>query len=97
LQRRFIWDQDNWINMMATGAPLWQATDYRPADLDVAQLYDGFSFHVIAWLEALGICGLGGGGAFIEGASALRSAASCRSPRSGPAWRWLAAWLRLSS
>ena len=31
----------------------------HPEDLDVAELYDGFTFLTIAWLEALGVCGDG--------------------------------------
>jgi acetyl-CoA acetyltransferase len=26
-------------------------------DIDVAELYDGFSYHTINWLENLGVCG----------------------------------------
>jgi acetyl-CoA acetyltransferase len=38
-----------------------------PADVDVAELYDGFSWLAMAWLEALGFCGHGESGPFIEG------------------------------
>ena len=30
-----------------------------PADVDLALLYDGFTFNAISWLEALGFCGFG--------------------------------------
>lgn len=46
---------------------LWRRTDLTPGDLDVAQLYDGFSFLTLTWLEALGICAPGESGAFVEG------------------------------
>ncbi len=46
---------------------LWNRTDLRPADVDVAELYDGFSILTLLWLEALGFCKPGEGGAFIEG------------------------------
>jgi acetyl-CoA acetyltransferase len=36
---------------------MWNRTDLRPADIDVAELYDGFSFHTINWIENLGVCG----------------------------------------
>lgn len=49
------------------GGDLWRHTDLRPADVDVAQIYDGFSFITMAWLEALGFCGAGESGPFIEG------------------------------
>ncbi len=46
---------------------LWERTDLKPSDVDVAEIYDGFSFIALAWLEALGFCGRGEGGPFIEG------------------------------
>ena len=48
-------------------AALWARTDLRPADVDVAQLYDGFTIEVVWWLEAMGFCGAGEAGAFVEG------------------------------
>jgi acetyl-CoA acetyltransferase len=38
---------------------LWSRTDLTPADVDCAQLYDGFSVITFQWLEALGFCGFG--------------------------------------
>jgi acetyl-CoA acetyltransferase len=64
---RHSWDQPEWMACYPTGADLWQRTDYAPADVDTVQLYDGFSFYVITWLEALGFCDVGEGGRFIEG------------------------------
>jgi acetyl-CoA acetyltransferase len=46
---------------------LWSRAELGPGDLDFAELYDGFSFLTLAWLEALGICGVGESGAFVEG------------------------------
>jgi acetyl-CoA acetyltransferase len=45
---------------------LWSRTDLKPADVDCAQLYDGFSIITFEWLEALGFCGRGEAGGFIE-------------------------------
>jgi acetyl-CoA acetyltransferase len=45
---------------------LWSRTDLTVADLDCAQLYDGFTIITFEWLEALGICGPGEAGDFIE-------------------------------
>ncbi len=45
---------------------LWSRTDLTPADVDCAQLYDGFTIIVFQWLEALGFCGLGEAGPFVE-------------------------------
>jgi acetyl-CoA acetyltransferase len=46
---------------------MWGRTDLRPADVDVAGLYDGFSILTMFWLEALGFCGAGESGAFVAG------------------------------
>ncbi|MBW2293906.1 MAG: thiolase family protein [Deltaproteobacteria bacterium] len=70
LHGRPSWDQFDDLTTMAlrdAARMMWQRTDIRPADVDVAELYDGFSFIALAWLEALGFCGKGEGGPFIEG------------------------------
>jgi acetyl-CoA acetyltransferase len=63
------WDQ--WKDMSrvgyATAEAMWSRTDLRPADVDVAELYDGFTIEVVWWLEAMGFCGAGEAGAFVEG------------------------------
>ena len=70
LRGRPSWDQFDDMTTMAArdaGAQLWERTDLTPADVDVAELYDGFSFLAMTWLEALGFCGKGESGPFIEG------------------------------
>ena len=70
LRGRPSWDQFDDMTTMAArdaGAAVWQRTELRPSDVDTAQLYDGFSILAIVWLEALGFCGRGESGAFIEG------------------------------
>jgi acetyl-CoA acetyltransferase len=70
LRGRPSWDQFDDLTTMAArdaGASLWEHTDLTPADVDVAELYDGFSFLALTWLESLGFCGKGEGGPFIEG------------------------------
>jgi len=66
---RPLWDQ--WADMGRVGhgaaAAMWARTDLRPADVDVAQLYDGFTIEAVWWLEAMGFCGTGEAGAFVEG------------------------------
>lgn len=52
-------------------AQLWAGTDVRPGDVDIAEIYDGFTFLTFAWLEALGLCGRGEAGPFIEGATRI--------------------------
>ena len=67
---RNSWDQWEDLTTMAlrdAAAMLWSRTELVPADVDVAELYDGFSFIAMAWLEALGFCAKGEGGPFIEG------------------------------
>jgi len=49
-------------------AEMWSRTDLRPVDVDVAEVYDGFTFLALAWLEALGFCADGEAGPFVEGA-----------------------------
>jgi acetyl-CoA acetyltransferase len=67
------WEQ--WEDMArvggATADAMWARTDLRPADVDVAQLYDGFTIEVVWWLEALGFCGPGEAGAFVEGGTRI--------------------------
>ncbi|HEU5085740.1 MAG TPA: thiolase family protein [Acidimicrobiales bacterium] len=70
LRGRPSWDQWDDLTTMAArdaGAHLWTRTDLKPSDVDVAELYDGFSFLAMVWLEALGFCGRGEGGPFVEG------------------------------
>jgi acetyl-CoA acetyltransferase len=50
----------------ACAKELWARTDLRPRDVSTAQLYDGFSIIPFQWLEALGFCGPGEAGPFIE-------------------------------
>ncbi|MGH9113519.1 MAG: thiolase family protein [Acidimicrobiales bacterium] len=52
-------------------AELWSRTDLTPTDVDVAELYDGFTFLTLAWLEALGLCEDGASGPFIEGGTRI--------------------------
>lgn len=64
------WDQWDDLTTMAlrdAAAMVWRRTDLTPADVDVVELYDGFSFITLCWLEALGFCGKGESGAFVEG------------------------------
>jgi acetyl-CoA acetyltransferase len=46
---------------------MWARTTLTPSDVDVAELYDGFSILAVRWLEALGLCPRNGTGQFIEG------------------------------
>ncbi len=70
LTGRPSWDQfDDMTTFPARDAArhLWTRTDLKPTDVDVAELYDGFSILAMAWIEALGFCGRGEAGGFLEG------------------------------
>ena len=74
LHGRPSWDQFDDLTTMAlrdAAKMMWSRTDLRPADVDVAECYDGFSFITMAWLEALGFCGKGESGPFIEGGARI--------------------------
>jgi len=74
LHGRPSWDQFDDLTTMAlrdASSMLWQRTELRPADVDVAELYDGFSFIALAWLEALGFCKKGEGGPFVAGGARI--------------------------
>ena len=56
---RATWDQRTDITTMAahdSAATLWENTTLTPAEVDMAQIYDGFSFLTVMWLEAMGFC-----------------------------------------
>jgi acetyl-CoA acetyltransferase len=64
------WDQFEDLSTMANraaGKQIWERTELKPSDVQMAQLYDGFSWITMSWLEALGLCGIGESGPFIEG------------------------------
>jgi len=74
IRGRPSWDQWEDLTTMAcrdAAAMLWERTDLTPADVDVAELYDGFSFITLAWLEALGFCGHGEAGGFVDGGTRI--------------------------
>jgi acetyl-CoA acetyltransferase len=68
------WDQWDDLTTMAlrdASAQLFAASDLSATDVDLAELYDGFSFITLCWLEALGFCGKGEGGPFVEGGTRI--------------------------
>jgi len=59
---RISWDQGTITHepqVLGQSAHLWTRTSLRPGDIDLALVYDGFTFNAISWLEALGFCGIG--------------------------------------
>src|SRR5689334_8213095 len=50
----------------ACAEKLWSASDFKPGDVKVAQLYDAFSPLIILSLEGYGFCARGEGGPFTD-------------------------------
>jgi acetyl-CoA acetyltransferase len=50
-----------------SGARAFAQSGFRPADMDVVELYDAFTINTILFLEDLGFCRKGEGGRFVEG------------------------------
>ncbi|MGE0304573.1 MAG: thiolase family protein [Acidimicrobiia bacterium] len=74
MRHRPFWEHWPDLTTMAAhdaAAHLWRQTSLRPGDVDVAQLYDGFSPFVLLWLEAFGFCGKGESGPFVEGGTRI--------------------------
>lgn len=74
ITERPSWDQGTFTHLPGVFGPaahLWTRTDLTPADVDVALLYDGFSFNCLSWLEALGFCGIGEAKDFLAGGSRI--------------------------
>lgn len=71
MRNRMTWDQHEDLTtqpaLQGASRMMWSRTNYKPADVDIAELYDGFSITTLNWLEALGFCGRGEAASFIEG------------------------------
>ncbi|SDM08728.1 Acetyl-CoA acetyltransferase [Oryzisolibacter propanilivorax] len=50
-----------------SGAQAFAMAGLRPADMDMAQLYDAFTINTLLFLEDLGFCAKGEGGPFVQG------------------------------
>lgn len=67
---RLDWDQSTLTHepqVLGQAAHLWTRTSLRPDDVDIAQLYDGFTLNCLSWIEALGFCGIGEAKDFLDG------------------------------
>jgi acetyl-CoA acetyltransferase/uncharacterized OB-fold protein len=68
------WDQGTLEHEPMLAGPanhLWSRTDAQRDEVDVALLYDGFTFNCLSWIEALGFCGIGEGKDFVEGGTRI--------------------------
>jgi acetyl-CoA acetyltransferase len=74
MQYRNSWTQ---LDALATQAQpkvaelMWNRTDLRPKDVDIAELYDGFAYHTLNWLENFGFCERFGAGDFVGDGSRI--------------------------
>ena len=67
---RIDWDQSTLTHepqVLGQAAHMWTRTSLRPNDVDVAELYDGFTMNCLSWIEALGFCGIGEAKEFLDG------------------------------
>jgi acetyl-CoA acetyltransferase/uncharacterized OB-fold protein len=88
MTERVIWDQSTMTHepqVLGPAAHLWTRTSLRPDDVDVALLYDGFSFNCLSWLEGLGFCGIGEAKDFLAGGTniALEGGVVALNPHGG--------------
>jgi acetyl-CoA acetyltransferase len=70
ITERMEWDQgilSHEPHVLGPAAHLWSRTSLRPDDVDVAELYDGFTFNCLSWIEALGFCKVGEARDFLDG------------------------------
>jgi acetyl-CoA acetyltransferase len=68
--QRWSWDNadlDQLPIIRGAAQSMWSRTDLKPKDVDVAEIYDGFTFNCLSWMEVLGFCAEGEGGPFVEG------------------------------
>jgi acetyl-CoA acetyltransferase/uncharacterized OB-fold protein len=74
LDERISWDQGTLLHepvLAGAARHIWSRTDLRHGDIDAIELYDGFTFNCLSWLELLGFCEIGEGGPFVEGGSRI--------------------------
>lgn len=74
LRQRPLWSQFPDMTQMSASdaaAHMWERSDLTPDALDQVQLYDGFSFLPLIWLEALGLCGRGESGPYVGDGSRI--------------------------
>jgi acetyl-CoA acetyltransferase/uncharacterized OB-fold protein len=70
ITERISWDQGTITHepqVLGQSAHLWTRTSLRPGDVDVALVYDGFTFNAVSWIEALGFCGIGEAKDWLDG------------------------------
>lgn len=53
---------------------LWRSAGIGPGDVDIAEIYDCFTYSIFMQLEGFGFCGLGEAGAYVEDGRIARGA-----------------------
>ena len=88
---RVSWDQDTVTHepqVIGQASHLWTRTDLRHDDVDLALVYDGFTFNAISWIEGLGFCGFGEAYDWLDGGRRIAlGRRSARQPARRPALR----------
>jgi acetyl-CoA acetyltransferase len=67
---RVSWEQGTLTHepqVLGQSAHLWSRASMRPEDVDLALVYDGFTFNAVTWLEGLGFCGIGEAEGWLDG------------------------------
>ncbi|MBV9662106.1 MAG: thiolase family protein [Acidimicrobiales bacterium] len=59
------WPEKSEMAARYAGERLWAQTNLKPGDVDNAEVYDGFSFFTLCWLEQLGLKPVGQAGAWL--------------------------------
>jgi acetyl-CoA acetyltransferase len=70
MTERIAWDQSTMTHephSLGPAAHVWTRTSLTPEDVDVALLYDGYTFNCLSWIEGLGFCKIGEGKDFLAG------------------------------
>ncbi|MFE7704337.1 acetyl-CoA acetyltransferase [Streptomyces sp. NPDC057486] len=60
------WDDFTVSPAAVSGRLAFERAGVRPADIDLAEIYDAFTYMTLVTLEDLGFCAKGEGGAFVE-------------------------------
>lgn len=66
------WDDFTVSPAAVSGRIAFDRAGVRPADIDIAEIYDAFTYMTLVTLEDLGFCAKGEGGAFVEKGRLLR-------------------------
>ena len=72
------WDDFTVSPAAVSGRLAFERAGVRPAEIDLAEIYDAFTYMTLVTLEDLGFCAKGEGGAFVEKGRLTVGTANCR-------------------